>query len=212
MRSDVLLVARTGRGPHIECTGGLAARRTDPETVYLVSAAATPLGGDVIAVRIVVEPGARLRVRTAAATVVLPGASDLQSHSSWDLEVAGELDVDPQPTVVAGGSRHLTATRARLAAGARLKIRERVQIGRTGEHHGFWSGSMYADIDAVPLLRHRVELGAGSVADDELGAPRACVSVLRYPEATFDDSGTVLALAAGGSLSTWQGDRLSYPG
>ena len=69
--------------------------------MHLVSAAATPLGGDAIHVRVVVEPGARLRVRSAAATVTLPGAATLESHAIWTLEVAGELDVDPQPTVVA---------------------------------------------------------------------------------------------------------------
>ena len=41
--------------------------------MHLVSAAATPLGGDTIVLRVIVEPGARLRVRSAAATVTLPG-------------------------------------------------------------------------------------------------------------------------------------------
>ena len=59
-----------------------------------------------------------------------------------------------------------------------------------------------------PLLRHRVELGRGSVADDVLGTPKACVSELRYPATGFDSAGTVLELAGGGSLSTWQGQRL----
>jgi urease accessory protein len=64
-----------------------------------------------------------------------------------------------------------------------------------------------------PLLRHRVELGAGSLADDSLAAPRAVINELRYPAATFtvhaDAGSTVLALAGGGTLSTWQGDRLT---
>lgn len=209
MRSDVLLVARPGRSPHIECTGGLAARHTEPDVVHLLSAAATPLGGDVIAVRVVVEAGARLRVRSAAASVVLPGAASLVSHSSWELEVAGDLDLAPQPSVIAGGARHHSSTRLRVGEAASVRVRESVQIGRTGEEHGFWTSALHADVDRHPLLRHRVELGAGSVADDELGAPRACVSELRYPETGFDGAGTVLELAGGGSLSTWQGRRLS---
>jgi urease accessory protein len=208
VRSDVLLVARPGRGPHIECAGGLAARRTEPDVVHLLSAAATPLGGDIISVRIVVEAGARLRVRSVAASVVLPGAGSLVSHSCWDLEVAGELDLDPQPTVIAGGSRHHTSTRLQVVQNATARVRESVQIGRTGEDHGFWTSALHADVDGIALLRHRVELGAGSVADDDLGTPRACVSELRYPETGFDSAGTVLALAGGGSLSTWQGQRL----
>ncbi|WP_319452387.1 MULTISPECIES: urease accessory protein UreD [unclassified Mycobacterium] len=208
MRSDVLIVARPDRAPLLECTGGVAARRTEADTVHLVSAAATPLGGDVIWVRIVVEPGARLRVRTAAATMVLPGTMTAQSMACWELDVAGELDLDPQPTIVAGESRHVTTTRLTLAETGRVRIRERIQIGRSFERKGFWSGTLLADIDDAPLLRHRIEVGTGAVADDELSAPRACVSELRYPETTFEAAGTLLELAAGGCLATWQGERL----
>jgi urease accessory protein len=68
---------------------------------------------------------------------------------------------------------------------------------------------MHADVDGAPLLRHRVDMGVGSVIDDDLGTPMACVSELRYPDTSFDAQGTLLALAAGGALATWQGDRLS---
>lgn len=208
MRSEVLLVARPGRGPHIECVGGLAARCTGPDTVHLLSAAATPLGGDVISVRIIVEAGAQLRLRTVAASLVLPGAGSVESHSAWELEVAGRLDFDPQPTVIAGGARHHSTTRLCIGESAVTRVRESVQIGRTGEDQGFWTSALHADLTGRPLLRHRVELGAGAVADDELGTPRACISELRYPDTDFDSAGTVLELAGGGSLSTWQGQRL----
>ena len=208
MRSDVLLVACRDRQPRIECGGGVAARRTEPETVHLVSAAATPIGGDVIHIRVVVEAGARLRVRTAAATVTLPGSATLESHALWTYEVAGDLDVDPQPTVVAATSRHFTSTRLQLTGSGRIRLRERVQIGRSDERQGFWSGSLHADVDGAPLLRHRIELGNGSVADDALGTPMACISEFRYPETEVATQGVALSLAGGGSLSTWQGDRL----
>ena len=208
MRSDVLVVATAGRVPRIESRGGVAARRTEVDTVHLVSAAATPLGGDVIAIRLVVEPGARLRLRSAAASVALPGPGTRTSHSCWTIEVAGELDVDLEPTIVAADARHLSEVRIELADAARLRIRERVQIGRTDEREGFWSGTLFADRCGVPLLRHRLELGPGSVADDVLGAPLAVVGELRYPEPASDAAGTTLALAGGGSISTWQGERL----
>jgi len=208
VRSDVLIVACRDRRPRIECTGGLAARSTEPDTVHLVSAAATPLGGDAVRVHVVVEPGARLRVRTAAATVVLPGAASLESQAIWELEVAGELDIDPQPTIVAAASRHITSTRLALAESGRIRLRERVQIGRSDEREGFWSGSVRADVDGSALLRHRVELGNGSVTDDDLGAPKACISELQYPDWAVDTAGVALALAGGGCLATWQGDRL----
>ena len=208
MRSDVLIVARHDRRPRIECTGGLAARETEPDTVHLVSAAATPLGGDTIGVRVVVEPGARLRVRTAAATVTLPGATTPESHTIWAMEVAGALDVDPQPTVVAATSRHITSVRLDLTGPGRIRLRERVQIGRSGEQQGFWSGSLHADVDGSPLLRHRIELGTGSVGDDELGVPLASISELHYPQSEVETAGVALALAGGGCLATWQGARL----
>lgn len=208
MRSGVTIVARPDRGPHIECTGGIAARRTDPDTVHLVSSVATPLGGDTIALRVVVEPGARLRIRTVAATVALPGASTAESHSSWTLDVAGELDLDPEPTIVAAASRHITSTRLTLSGEGTVRLRERIQIGRTDERQGFWSGSLHADVDGTPLLRHRIELGNGSSTDDEITAPRACVSELHYPDTDVVAAGLTLMLAGGGCLATWQGDRL----
>lgn len=208
MLSNVVVVARPNRSPHIESTGGLAARRTEPDTVHLVSSAATPLGGDSIRIRLVVEPGARLKLRTAAATVTLPGSNTTESHATWTLEVAGELDLDPQPTIVAATSRHYATTHLNLTDGGNVRLVERVQIGRTGERQGFWSGSLHADVDGRPLLRHRIELGNGSLADDEIAAPRACISELHYPHGNIEAAGVTLALAGGGCLSTWQGDRL----
>ncbi len=208
MRSDILIVACPDRPARIECSGGLAGRRTEPDTVHLVSSVATPLGGDAIHIRVIVEPGARLRLRSVAATVALPGANTPESHAFWEMEVGGDLDVDPQPTVVAANSRHFTSTRLELHGQGRVRLRERIQIGRSDERQGFWSGSLCADADDAPLLRHRVELGAGSVADDELGAPLACISELHYPESDVDTAGVPLALAGGGCLATWQGARL----
>ena len=48
MLSDVLIVASPGRSPRIECAGGVAGRRTEADTVHLISTAATPLGGDTV--------------------------------------------------------------------------------------------------------------------------------------------------------------------
>lgn len=211
MLSEVLIVASPHRSPRIECVGGLAGRRTDVDTVHLISAAATPLGGDTISIRVVVEEGARLRLRSAAATMAMPGTVTMESVATWNLEVRGHLDLDPQPTIVAGAARHTTSTRLTLGDTGTVRLRERVQIGRSGERQGFWSGAVHADVDGAPLLRHRVELGTGSVTDDEIGTPLACVSELRYPDVEFDTTapvGTRLELAAGGCLSTWQGERL----
>nr|WP_082969073.1 urease accessory protein UreD [Mycobacterium sp. E2699] len=215
MRSEVVLIASADRAPRIQFRGGgMQARSTSADTVHLVSAAAMPLGGDTVDIRVVVERGARLRLRSAAATVALPGPRTPTSHAHWNLEVSGSLDVDLEPTVVAGVARHLSSVQLYLHDDGLIRFRERVQIGRCGEGEGFWSGSLHADRSGLPLLRHRVELGAGSLADDPISAPRAAINELRYPETGFEstatDAGaTVLALAGGGTLSTWQADRLA---
>jgi urease accessory protein len=213
MRSEVLVVAYPNRLPRIECGGGVAARCTAPDTVHLVSAAATPLGGDCINIRVIVERGARLRLRSAAATVALPGPNVSISHAHWEVRVTGSLDIDLEPTVVAADARHMSSATFSLHDGARVRFRERVQVGRYEEREGFWSGSLRADCDDRPLLRHRVELGAGSPADDIIAAPRASIHEMRYPETAFADTAidagsTVLRLAGGGLLTTWQADRL----
>lgn len=193
MHSDVVIVARVDRLPRIECRGGLAARSTVEDTVHLISAAATPLGGDTISVRVIVEPGARLRLRSAAATLVMPGAAERVSRAALHLDVAGHLDVDLEPTVVAADAVHMSSVTVGIDGAGVLRLRERVQIGRSYERQGFWSGTMRADVKGQPLLRHRVELGAGAVADDVLSAPRACVSELRFPPTTPPTGSRVLS-------------------
>ncbi len=209
------IVAIAGRLPTIEAIGGLAGRRTGADTVHLIGTAATPLGGDELDIVIRVGAGARLAVRSVAATIALPGRHTPKSVARWHFEVGagGELDVDPEPTVVAGGAEHVTTTTVRLAEGARLRLRERVRIGRTGEDHGYWSGDLHADVGDLPLLRHRLDLGADTVTDDALSGPRALESVLTYPDdrtvSTTGLDAALLPLAAGGTLFTRTGFRLA---
>ncbi|WP_024804732.1 urease accessory protein UreD [Nocardia sp. BMG51109] len=215
MRTQLLIRARAGELPRIRATGGLAARQTGPDTVHLIGTAATPLGGDELDITVVVEPHARLTVRSVAATIALPGRSTRKSLARWHFEVAerGELDFDPEPTVIAGGADHETRTTIALATDSTLHLRERVQIGRTGENIGHWRGDLSADLADVPLLRHRLELGAGVPTDDHLSAPRALSSLLRYPDEspprTVGLDSAHLSLASGGSLHTWTGGTLS---
>ena len=108
------MVARPGRLPHIRCRGALAVRLTGPDTVHLVSTAANPIGGDTTLIRVVVEADAQLRVRTTAASIVLPGRDDPESHVRWELDVDGGLDLDPEPTVIAAHSRHFSDARVQV--------------------------------------------------------------------------------------------------
>ncbi|MEU6580268.1 urease accessory protein UreD [Nocardia sp. NPDC046763] len=215
MRTELRITATAGTLPHIHAVGGLTARHTGIDTVHVIGTAATPLGGDVLDIVVSVGEGARLTVRSVAATIALPGRETRKSVAHWRFDVAagGELDVDPEPTVVAGGAEHETFTTIRLEEGARLRIRERIQIGRTGEDHGYWRGELTADIGATPLLRHRLELGADTTTDDTLSAPRALESVLTYPDDRPADTtgldAALLPLAAGGTLFTRTGRLLT---
>ncbi|WP_433655693.1 urease accessory protein UreD [Nocardia sp. CA-128927] len=208
MRTEVRIVASAAALPEIHASGGLSARRTGPHTVHLIGTAATPLGGDELDITIVVGPGARLAVRSVAATIALPSAVTPDSLARWHFQVdsGGDLDFDPEPTIVAGGAHHHTITSVLLAPDARLRLRERVQIGRSGEDNGGWRGDLIADLGEIPLLRHRLELGAGTATDDPLAAPRALESELRYPDdrpvETTGLTETRLPLAAGGTLLT----------
>ncbi|MUM17663.1 urease accessory protein UreD [Mycobacterium sp. CBMA271] len=215
MRTDVEIIAEKGRLPRLRCSGSLQARLTATDTVHLVGVAANPLGGDEISVRIDVGEGAALRVRSVAAAVALPGRTTVRSSMTWNCTVQGDLDLDPALTIVAANASHHSHVTVHAQASATLRLRERVQIGRTGEagkFSGFWSGQLDADIDDRPLLRHCIELGAGSVTDDELGSPLALISELRYPTMHLVDQqpadATVLHLAGDATLLTWQGRRL----
>lgn len=208
IRTELRITATAGTLPHIHAVGGLAARRTGVDTVHLIGTAATPLGGDILNIVVSVGQGARLSVRSVAATIALPGRETRKSVAHWNFDVAagGELDFDPEPTVVAGGAEHETHTTVRLEHGARLRLRERVQIGRTGEDRGHWSGELTADLADTPLLRHRLDLGADAITDDPLTAPRALESILTYPDSRPADTtgleAALLPLAAGGTLFT----------
>jgi urease accessory protein len=214
LRTELRIVAAAGTLPEIHASGGLAARRTGRDTVHLIGTAATPLGGDELDIAVVVGPGARLLVRSVAATIALPSAATLISTAHWRFEVAagGDLDFDPEPTIVAGGAHHHAVTTVRLAPDARLRLRERIQIGRMYEDDGAWHGDLIADVGAAPLLRHRLELGAGCAADDRLAAPRALDSELVYPDdrpvETTGLAASRLPLAGGGTLFTRTGSLL----
>lgn len=213
MRTLVHVTAHAdGRLVH-RSEGALAVRQTGDRTVYLAGTAAGPLDGDHARVVLRVLAGAKLQVRTVAASVVLAGTSRMV----WELEVGDGacLEVLPEPTVVTEHAVHRNEVRAVLHVDAGLVLTERVQLGRAGERPGRWAGLLHVDRDGRPLLRHEVSLGPGSVTHDLLAAPTALVSRLRVP----DDGGVgvvgnrvVLPLAGGASLTTELAATLSSMG
>ena len=165
--------------PVVRASGQLAVRRTGDASVHLVATAFGPLGGDDAEIRLVVEEGARLSVRSVAAAVVLParGASP-PSRQVVRAEVAGVLDLAPEPTVVTSRAVHLGELRAELAESGELTANEQVLLGRTGEAPGRWTGTTRIEQAGRPLLHTTVGLGPGAPAWSPPVAPRAYVSTV----------------------------------
>jgi urease accessory protein len=207
MHTELRLEAHKGRSPRIRASGGLAVRQTGANVLHLISSAATPLGGDHIDVYVDVGSGAELTVRSVAAAIALPGLHDTRSAMFWHITVAdgARLIVDPQPTIVAANAVHATDCAVDVAGSGEIRFCERVQVGRTGEDEGRWSGRMHVDVAGTAALRHQLRLGTPD--HDGLGAPSVLLSEYRYPDPRADivHSTAVaarLGLAAGGSLTT----------
>jgi urease accessory protein len=140
LRCQVPLVARrTGDPPRADGRDGV--------TVHLVAAAAGPLAGDQLELAVEVGPGARLTLRSAAATVALPGRgpgpSRLLVRASVD--AGGLLEYLPEPTVAAAGCDHRMRAEIRLAVGAAVVWREELLLGRHGEAGGRVSAALHVD-------------------------------------------------------------------
>ena len=184
MRTLVEVVARCdSRGrtvlPVVRASGQLAVRRTGPTTVHLVATAFGPLGGDDAEIRLVVEAGARLSVRSVAAAVVLPARGESPpSRQVVHAEVAGVLDLAPEPTVVTARAVHLAELRAEVAETGELTATEQVLLGRMAEDPGRWTGTTRITRAGRPLLHTTVGLGPGAPAWLPPVAPRAYVSTV----------------------------------
>ena len=157
--------------------------RATAETVYLVGGAGGPLAGDDLTVEIDVGAGAELTVRTAAASVALPGARPVPSLLRVRARVGagGALRWMPQPVVAARGCDHRMYATVDIDAGGRLVWWEELILGREGEAAGSVTSRLQIDVDGVPLLRSKLALGpahrvAGSSA--VAGTARAAGSVL----------------------------------
>ena len=145
------------RLPVVSSQAPLVLRRT-PDAVYLVGGAAGPLGGDDLTLKIEVGDGASVKVKTSAASVVLPGATGGESvfrvHAT--VGAGARLEYLPEPVVVAEGARHRMELSVALAADATLLAREEIVLGRHGERGGACVTRMHVDLDDAPLLRQEV--------------------------------------------------------
>jgi urease accessory protein len=160
----------------------LVLRRT-PSAVYLVGGAAGPIGGDELSLRITVGAGAFLRLRSAAASIALPGLDGLESvlRVSVSIAAGGRLEYLPEPVVVSAGARHATLISAALADGASLVLRDELLLGRHGEAGGCARTVLHVNYAGRPLLRQSLEVSGTdpvSLGPAVLSARRAAGSLL----------------------------------
>lgn len=170
------------RLPVLSSQAPLVLRRT-ADAVYLVGGTAGPLGGDDLTLRIDVLGGATLRIRTAAASVALPGRAGQESVLRLIATVGAgaRLEFLPEAVIIADGARHRMDTRITLAADATLLLREELVLGRHGECGGCYVSRIRADYDNAPLLRHQLSIDGGdeiSLGPAVLGGNRAAGSML----------------------------------
>jgi urease accessory protein len=192
VRTDVEIVARRGPGgrtvlPVLRATGQLAVRRTGATTVHLVATAFGPLGGDDATIRIVVEEGATLGVRSVAAAIALPArGATTPSVQRIEVDVDGSLGLRLEPTVVAAGAHHRAELVAGLGPHGRLTVTDQVLLGRAGEEPGRWTGTTRIERRGRPLLHTAVGLGPDEPAWLPPVTPRAYVSTVHIAEEEAD--------------------------
>jgi urease accessory protein len=202
-----------GRARIVAHRNGIAVLRSEPplalrETpggIYMVGTAAGPIGGDDVLLEIDVGAGAELTIRSAAASVALPGPSGAPSRFTVRARVEGTLRWFPEPSIAARGCRHLNDVRLQVANGGRVTWREEVVLGRDKEHPGSWTTRMSADFGERPLLRQTLAIGAeGWDGPAVAGEARAIGSVLVVGEqknvACADEGYTAMALVGEGVL------------
>jgi len=216
VRTLVEVVARCDpRGrtvlPVVRASGQLAVRRTGPETVHLVATAFGPLGGDDAEIRLVVEAGARLTVCSVAAAVVLPARGESPpSRQVVRAEVAGLLELTPEPTVVTARAVHRAELHAQLAGSGELTATEQVLLGRRGERPGRWTGTTRIEQEGRPLLHTTVGLGPGAPGWLPPVTPRAYVSTAHVgdPRAEVETGvdAVRLPLPGGWVATAWAGE------
>lgn len=213
---DGLLAART------------VARGVVHAEVALVATGAVLLGGDHVTVQVRVADGCALTLTDVGGTVAYDGEG---VPCRWDVEVrlgaGARLDWEGLPFVVATGADVTRSTDAVLGAGARLRLRETVVLGREGERGGRVVLRSDARDDDGPLLVEEVVATGDRPVPGVLGGLRVVDTVtdLRgaadgdpeaipdpVPDAPTPDTGepgpgdaVTLRLERGGTLTRWLG-------
>ncbi|GIE33229.1 urease accessory protein UreD [Actinoplanes italicus] len=179
-------------------------------TVHLVGGAAGPLRGDELRLDIEVGPGARLEMRSVAASLALPGRPAPPSRLTITATVAGGgvLHWLPEPLIAADGCDHIAVTRVDVGEGGRLLWRDDLVCGRHEEPSGSVRQDTMIRYGGFTLYRHELAVGPGAPGWDGaavLGgrAVGTLVAVgVGLPAGPAGPDAAVMPLAGPGMLAT----------
>ncbi|MEM7286662.1 MAG: urease accessory protein UreD [Actinomycetota bacterium] len=147
--------------------------RPTPAGLHLLGGAAGPLGGDRLDLEVVVEAGAHLTIRSAAASLVLPGASPSDVRVRASVAPGASLDWAPEPTISVRGSRHRQRAEVRVAEGGRVSWTETLVLGRTGEPGGDLDAGLRIEHAGRPVVHQQLGCGAGASGWDGVASMNA---------------------------------------
>ena len=140
--------------------------RPTGDTVHLVGGSAGPLGGDRLRRDVTVRRNACLRLRSAAASVVLPGPTASSLHLTITIESGGHLDWRPEPAVSVAGGSHEQVVDVELQGDATMEWTETVVLGRSGEPSGDWSSLMRVVRDGAVAVHQQLRVGPDHPGSD----------------------------------------------
>jgi urease accessory protein len=181
--------------------------RLDGTRVALVPEQAVLLAGDHVTVAVRVGAGQRLEIVEPGGTVAYAMRG---SSARWEVrvevEAGGSLVWHGEPFVVAEGADVRRSTSIDLAAGACLRFRETLVLGRSGEAAGRLVTRTDARREGVPVLVEELDSAVG------LGPHRVVDQVLELRGTggldRLDQRGAAmcLQLESGDLLRRWLGD------
>ena len=140
--------------------------RPTGDTVHLVGGSAGPLGGDRLRLDVTVRRNACLRLRSAAASVVLPGPTASSLHLAITVESGGHLDWRPEPAVSVAGGSHEQVVDVKLHGDATMEWTETVVLGRSSEPSGDWSSLIRVVRNGAVAVHQQLRVGPGHLGSD----------------------------------------------
>ncbi|MCU1397915.1 MAG: urease accessory protein UreD [Acidimicrobiales bacterium] len=150
-------------------------------TVHLVGGAAGPLAGDRLVFGLDLESGARLTVRSVAASLAQPGRAGANGSTaavSARVHAGAALDWWPEPVISVSGSSHTITTAVDIAGDAHVRWVDEAVLGRHREVGGRLTLHQRISIGGAPVLRHTVTLDPRHAGVGRHGHVRVVVTAI----------------------------------